>query len=197
MKKTTDKKQLFNEIFNTMSQETAFLLSLPFSVIWEIHKNSSRYDDKHWDSYSRFNMPMMQELLTKPHRTLENELALNPDDYKIKRTRIPSTMEICGRPIKPFPVLLIRHRSRQQHDAWVDQFVEENREYLEDQKHITREELRYNTESIKGDEAGENKATAMEMALQRNFLECLLEPGELPEDSEVTEEGEFPDKVPF
>jgi len=193
LQKTKNKYNLFLDIFNTLSQETSFLLSLPFSIIWKIHNlSSSKYDGDMFDSLSRFTSPLMQDLLTAPHKTLEDQLKLNPDDYRVKQTRIPKTMQICGRDIKPFPVLLIKHRSKPQHDKWVKKFIEEKKDYLEAQAKFTRDSLRYNIERIRGEDAGVDNQTAVEIIEQFDFLASLIRTGKLLEQDSIKREP-----VPF
>jgi len=195
MQRTKDKQQLFNSIFNELPNEISYLISLPFSVIWEINNNSSRYDGPRYDSLSRFSSLLMQDLLTHPHHTIENKLGLNPDDYRIKQTRIPRTMKICRRPLKPFPVLLIRHRSEQHHKKWAGIFAEKNIDYLRKQNEITRDELRYNLQNVKKDlqQGGTSDEEAAEGILeQEDFLASLFGKGELPQPLE-----DKADEVPF
>jgi len=186
---TKDKTKLFSSIFDIMPQETAFLISLPFSIIWEIHRKSSRYEDNKWDNCSRFNAPMMQALLTDPHQTLEDKLKLNPDDYRIKKTRIPKTMEICRRKLKPFPVLLIKHCSKNQHNKWAKKFTEENEDYLKEQALVTRDDLRYNIKRIQEEDI--NRGNAEDIAIQSDFLANLLETGKIPEHYSQTDDLPF------
>lgn len=182
MQRTKDKQELFNQIVNELSNEVSYLISLPFSIIWEVHNNSSRYDGSRYDSLSRFSSPLMQDLLTHPHKTLEEQLGINPDDYRIKKTRIPKTMEICRRPLKSFPVLTIKHRSAQQHKKWVDSFVEKNTCYLQNQNNITRDDLRYNVQKVNEELQSDgtyDEQTARAIVEQEDFFASLFGKGEL------------------
>ena len=110
-------------------------------------------------------------------------------------------MEICGRKLKPFPVLLVRHRSREQHNKWVREFIAENEGYLEEQREVTRDELRNHVEDVKNGIRGEgcsevDDEEAIKTAIQRDFLQKLLENDGIHQEKTAEKEREL-DKLPF
>jgi len=125
------KKNVLEEMVKTLSQETAFMMFLPFSVVSNLHNpdlaNSefkSRYEKGNFDPISRFNSTGIKRMLQFPEEVLES-YSLNPDDYLIKKTRFPREVKMNQYAIKPFPILFIEDKN---HKKWLETFKKDNLE---------------------------------------------------------------------
>jgi len=119
----------------TLSENTSFLMFLPFSVVYALHtprENSldekksyfSRYDDPRFDPLTRLKATGMRELLLSPEKVLET-YGIDSKEYKIVRTRLPNGVKMNKNKITSFPILFIEDRN---YDNWLKKFKEENKE---------------------------------------------------------------------
>jgi hypothetical protein len=125
----TFKQNILEQIVSSLSQETSFMLFLPFSVIFSLHdpeilcsEFKSRYERGNFDPLSRFNSTGLKKMLQSPEEVLIS-YNLNPNNYLIRKTRLPFGMTINNNPIKPFPVLYIEDKN---HQEWIKDFKEAN-----------------------------------------------------------------------
>lgn len=99
------------ELINDLSKTTKFLVSLPFSVIFEIYKSTdgfsgSRYGGEFYSNLTRFNSSAINDLIANPEYTLE-KMKINLDDLVIQKRKFPSTIFMNGVKLESFPVLII------------------------------------------------------------------------------------------
>lgn len=111
------KKNVLEKIVETLSSETAFMMFLPFSVVYNLHDPSlvnpeykSRYENEHWDILSRFNSTGIKKMLQFPEEVLTS-YNLNPKDYSIIKTRLPEGVTMNQYPVKSFPILFIEDKN--------------------------------------------------------------------------------------
>ena len=99
------------ELIYDLSKKTKFLVSLPFSVIFEIYKSTdgfsgSRYEGEFYFNLTRFNSSAINDLIANPEYILE-KMKINLDDLVIQKRKFPSTIFINGINLQSFPVLII------------------------------------------------------------------------------------------
>lgn len=118
----------------TLSENTSFLLFLPFSVVSALHNPEgeiseekklyySRYEDEGFDTLTRLKATGMKELLVSPEKVLDI-YGLNPEEYQIVKTRLSNGVKINQNRVKPFPILFIEDKD---YDSWLEKFREENK----------------------------------------------------------------------
>ena len=129
-----NKTNVLEEMVKGLSQNTSFLLFLPFSVISSLHNSEqniseekklyfSRYEDQRFDTLTRLKATGMKKILLSPEEILE-VYGLNPQDYKIVKTRLPGKIKMNQNEIIPFPILLIEDKN---YNKWLEKFREENK----------------------------------------------------------------------
>lgn len=127
-----------DEMVKVLSQNTSFLLFLPFSVVSALHTPReksleekenyfSRYEDQRFDTLTRLKTTGMKDLLLFPEKVLEI-YGLNPSDYKIVRTKLPNKVKMNNNQITPFPILFIEDLN---YALWLEKFKEENKTKVE------------------------------------------------------------------
>lgn len=125
-------KNVLDEIVKTLSQETAFMMFLPFSVVYNLHNPDlpsefkSRYEDERWDRLSRFNSTGIKRMLEFPGEVLDS-YSLNPEDYLIVKTRLPEGVRMNQSSVKPFPILFVEDKD---HKKWLSEFKVKNKERI-------------------------------------------------------------------
>jgi len=128
------KQKPLEELVSALSNPR-FLLSIPLSIILEIHRvgenHSSeytyRYEDNggKYDSYSQLLSSGLNAILAYPKEAL-SRFGLNPNNYNIWKLKFPEGVTMNGKNITPFPVLLIRDKN---HGEWFDNFREKGPEF--------------------------------------------------------------------
>jgi len=107
-----------DELVNDLSTNTKFMISLPFSLIFQIYKNgnqfTSRYEGEATPAHTRFLSKGINELLAYPDHTLE-KMKINPKDYLIEKRKSPKRIYMNESKINPFPILLIKDKFSQEH----------------------------------------------------------------------------------
>ncbi len=99
------------ELLYDLSKTTKFLVSLPFSVIFEIYKSTngfsgSRYEGEFYFNLTRFNSSAINNLIANPEYTLE-KLKINLDDLVIQKRKFPNTIFMNDVKLESFPILII------------------------------------------------------------------------------------------
>jgi len=127
------KNNALEEIVKTLSEETAFMIFLPFSIISPLHNPTihnhfnSRYENGKFDPLTRFKTSGIKKMLFSPEEVIK-EYGLNPEDYLIIRTCLPEGIKMNNFLIKPFPILFIEDLD---YKAWLGRFKEENASRVE------------------------------------------------------------------
>ena len=105
-----------NELVRDLSAKTKFMISLPFSLIFQIYENkktdykfTSRYEGEAAPTHTRFLSRGINELLAYPEHTLE-KLEINPSNYIFEKRRSSSEIYMNEFKINQFPILLIRDK---------------------------------------------------------------------------------------
>ncbi len=126
----TKQGELVQTIISTLSQETNYLLSLPFSIIHSLHNPetksefTSRYIGDKWDCETRFLSSGMDKMLTAPEEIL-TLIGLDPSHFDIAKTYLPSGMNMNGFDIAPFPILQIKDKE-EYYKIWLQELKEKN-----------------------------------------------------------------------
>lgn len=123
------------KIVTSLSENTSFLLFLPFSIIYQLHNPEgkdenpffSRYENPYFDTLTRLKATGMRELLVSPEKVLDI-YGLCPEDYKIVKTHLPNGIKMNQNKITPFPILFIEYVD---YDSWLDKFIEETKTKVE------------------------------------------------------------------
>ncbi|VVB83169.1 Uncharacterised protein [uncultured archaeon] len=145
--------ELDEKIISTLSRETAFLIDLPFSVLYNLHNPKipssfkSRYDGDKWDNETAFLCKGLLKMLSSPEEVLRS-VQLEPSQFDIIKTHLPEGMTINGFDITPYPILRIEDRN---YEAWLKKLKEDNAERLVqlENERKTRDEYRNNSLSKK------------------------------------------------
>lgn len=133
------------ELICDLSKTTKFLISLPFSVIFELYKSTdgfsgSRYEGRFYPNLTRFNSSKINDLIANPEHTLE-KMKINLDDLIIQKRKFPSTIFMNGINLSSFPALIIL-------DKLSSEEVSENiKKDLEKNKEISDRFLEINQET--------------------------------------------------
>lgn len=121
------------ELIYDLSKTTKFLISLPFSVIFEIYKSTdsfsgSRYDGKFYHHLTRFNSSAINELIAKPEQTLE-KMKINLENLIIQKRKFPDTSVLNNIKIEPFPILIVLDKlSQEEVSENIKKGLEKNKE---------------------------------------------------------------------
>jgi hypothetical protein len=119
----------------SLSENTSFLLFLPFSVVSTLHNPKlnqgngyfSKYGDPNFDPLTRLKATGMKDLLVSPEKVLDI-YGLNQDDYKIVKTRLSNGVKMNQNKIVPFPILFLEDKD---YNSWLKKFREENKFKIE------------------------------------------------------------------
>ena len=138
------------ELFNEVCKKTHLLVTLPLSIILELHDNSNeklvyRYEGNGhgYPQCTCIRSHVINRFLSNPEQVIE-ETGLNPEEYALERRLSPENFSIEKKPVTQFPIMHIKDKDR---NAWFKR-VEER---LYDQQHDgcsdTREETHSETET--------------------------------------------------
>lgn len=141
--------ELEEKIISTLSKETAFLIDIPFSVLYNLHNPNirssfkSRYNGDKWDNETAFLCKGLLKMLFSPEEVLRS-VQLEPSQFEIIKTHLPKGMTINGFDIASYPILKIEDKN---YEAWLKQLKEDNAERLVqlENERKTREEYRNNS----------------------------------------------------
>lgn len=121
------------ELICDLSKTTKFLISLPFSVIFEIYKSAnsfsgSRYEGEFYSNLTRFNSSAINDLVANPEYTLE-KMKINLNDLIIQKRKFPRTIFMNGINLLPFPALIILDKlSPEEVSEKIKEELEKNKE---------------------------------------------------------------------
>jgi hypothetical protein len=138
--------ELAREVISTLAKETAFLIDIPFSVLYNLHSPDipssfkSRYNGDKWDNETAFLCKGLMKMLSSPEEVLES-IQLNPSHFEIVKTHLPEGIAINGFDIASFPILKIEDKN---YESWLKQLKEDNAERLAqlENERKTRDEYR-------------------------------------------------------
>lgn len=103
-------RQTLEVLIADLSKSTKYLISLPFSVVFEIYKGtkefSSRYDGIKYSPLTRFSSLGMNEFIANPEYALK-KMNINLDNLIIEKRKFPKTVKINNNRVEPFPIVLI------------------------------------------------------------------------------------------
>jgi len=126
-----------DELFNALTNKTAFLVSLPLSLVDALNRNSAgnqeivyRYEGGATHNVSALRSNILNKFLTNPEEVI-TQMGLNLGDYEIQRKISSSNFCIEGIQVKQFPIVLIDDKY---HQEWVERFL--------DEKPLTPEEIK-------------------------------------------------------
>lgn len=127
------------EVNEHLRQSISYGLVLPFSVIHELHHAtlrspgrktpfSYRYEGnlnardprKMWKPRTRIKPPYLDALVHDPQKGLI-DFGLDPANYSIAEQRMSSKFKLYDKPVKPFPIVVIKDRHLRR---WVTSFVD-------------------------------------------------------------------------
>src|SRR3989344_133895 len=111
-----------DSLVSELSEKTRFLISIPFSLAYTIYDNcpkniSSRYEEKGYEWYTRFNSTGLNKLLSNPQEIVK-ELGFDIKDFCFKFRKFPKGVMFNGREISQFPVLIIKET--EPHEQWMN-----------------------------------------------------------------------------
>ena len=111
-----------DSLVSELSEKTRFLISIPFSLAYTIYDNcpkniSSRYEEKGYEWYTRFNSTGLNKLLSNPQEIVK-ELGFDIKDFCFKFRKFPKGVMFNGREISQFPVLIIKETGS--YEQWMN-----------------------------------------------------------------------------
>ena len=122
-----------DKIIDYLSQDTRFMVGLPFSVIYELHEEgfrknglTTRFNGKIGTPCTNFSTVMFDLFFSKPEQALEM-FGLNPEDFRIRRHRVPEGILMNSHPLQPFPLALIKDND-QHHACWIERLKRKQEE---------------------------------------------------------------------
>jgi len=124
------KNKGLEELIKRLSDSVRFLISLPFSVIFKIYLNegklTSRHDDERtYYTLTRLNSTGLNKFIAYPEETLK-EFNLNPNDFEIKKRRLPKKITINGFKINTFPMLSIYDKDHEKATGLINEKIKSN-----------------------------------------------------------------------
>jgi len=130
LKKVRSKyKGTLDNLFESLSEQTAFSLVLSLSILVALHDYRKRdglvyrYDLRRgFETCTCISAKTVGRLLTEPETVLR-DLGLNPRDYEITRWKSPPRVSISGYKVKRFPIVRILDKD---HEKWLRKFVKES-----------------------------------------------------------------------
>jgi hypothetical protein len=132
------------EVISTLSNETLFLLDIPFSVLYNLHSVSSPYTSEYhgdkWDNGAVILHTGLLKMLSSPEEVLES-INLKASDFRIIKSHLPEGIIINGANLVPYPVLRIEDKN---YDEWLKKLREDNAEklFLIEKERKTRDQYR-------------------------------------------------------
>jgi len=132
------------DFFSEMRDNIQAWISLDFSIIFETWNPKTtklrRYvpKDQYWaayGSYTSLSSSTLTKLLKNPEQGLA-DLGLNPNNYEYEKRKYVSGVIANGRPLHPFPIISINHRSpsdwysgfRSQDLSWLSSYFDKGSE---------------------------------------------------------------------
>lgn len=134
-----------DELVYDLAKTTKFLISLPFSVIFEIYKTNdvfigSRYEGRFYDNLTRFNSSRINDLIANPEQTLE-KMKINLENLIIQKSKFPNSVFINNIKIEPFPALVVLDKRS------LEEISENMKKDLSENKELSNRFLRINQET--------------------------------------------------
>lgn len=106
------------KVISELSKSNKLMLILPFSIIWEIHRNGNYRSfyrvfgsEKCSTEYmTRFRPKEMYKFMLDPEQSIK-DFNLNPEDYIIVKRKLPEGMKINKTIVKDFPILYVQDKN--------------------------------------------------------------------------------------
>ena len=114
-----------------LSQNTSFMLFLPFSVISYLHEPKNKFPKKTRGGFSdRTDIPKyyLEKILISPKSAFK-EIGIQGDNYLFFETRLSNNVHMNDCEVTSFPILIVQDKD---YDSWLKKFKEEKKSKVEE-----------------------------------------------------------------